>query len=85
MTQSFIVLVLIENVGSYDSLLLHCAPPLGGGPFCDASGNKNIGTSIPIGQEIRCLPYAGFLKAQFNLVPDDSLKNHGVHPVLLGK
>ena len=25
------------------------------------------------------------LKAQFNLVPADILKNHGVHPVLLGK
>ena len=25
------------------------------------------------------------LKAQFNLVPADILKNHGVHPVPLGK
>ena len=25
------------------------------------------------------------LKAQFNLVPADILKNHGVHPVLLGR
>ena len=25
------------------------------------------------------------LKAQFNLVPEDILKNHGVHPVPLGK
>ena len=32
-------------------------------PFFDASGNKNIGTTIPIGQEIRCLPYAGFFSS----------------------
>ena len=31
-TQKFIVLLLIENVGSYDSLLLHCAPPPPGPP-----------------------------------------------------
>ena len=30
-------------------------------PFFDASGNKNIGATIRIGQEIQCLPYAGFL------------------------
>ena len=29
-------------------------------PFFDASGNKNIGATIRIGREIRCLPYAGF-------------------------
>ena len=29
-------------------------------PFLDASGNKNIGASIRIGQEIRRLLYAGF-------------------------
>ena len=26
-TQSFIIYVLTENVGIYNSLLLHCAPP----------------------------------------------------------
>ena len=29
-------------------------------PYFDASGNKNIGATIRIGREIRCLPYAGF-------------------------
>ena len=28
--------------------------------FFDASGNKNIGATICIGREIRCLPCAGF-------------------------
>ena len=27
-------------------------------PFFDAGGNKNIGATIRIGREIRCLPYA---------------------------
>ena len=31
-------------------------------PLFDASQNKNIGTTIRIGREIRYLPYAGFLK-----------------------
>ena len=31
-------------------------------PFFDASGNKNIGATIRIGQEIRCLLYAEFSK-----------------------
>ena len=34
-------------------------------PFFDASGNKNIGATIRIGQEIPCLPYAGFLLDMF--------------------
>ena len=29
-------------------------------PFFDASRNKNIGATIRIGQDIPCLPYAGF-------------------------
>ena len=29
-------------------------------PFFDASKNKNIGATVRIGQEIRCLPYAEF-------------------------
>ena len=29
--------------------------------FLEASGNKNIGTTIRIGREIECFPYAGFL------------------------
>ena len=29
-------------------------------PFLDASGNKNIGATIRISQEILCLPCAGF-------------------------
>jgi hypothetical protein len=29
-------------------------------PFLDARGNKNIGATIRIGQEIWCLPYEGF-------------------------
>ena len=29
-------------------------------PYLDVGGNKNIGATIHIGQEIRCLPYAGF-------------------------
>ena len=29
-------------------------------PYLDASGNKNIGATIRIGQEIRCLQNAGF-------------------------
>ena len=33
-------------------------------PFVDASGNKNIGATIRIGQEIWCVPYAGFFKAK---------------------
>ena len=33
----------------------------GGGPFFYATGNKNIGATIRLGREIRCLPYAGFL------------------------
>ena len=33
-------------------------------PFLDASGNKNIGATIRIGQEILCLPYAGFLNTK---------------------
>ena len=32
-------------------------------PFLDASGNKNIGATIRIGQEIQCLPYAGFFSS----------------------
>ena len=32
-------------------------------PFFDASGKINIGATIRIGWEIRCFPYAGFLKA----------------------
>ena len=32
-------------------------------PFFDASGNENVGTTIIIGREIQCLPYAGFLKS----------------------
>ena len=34
-------------------------------PFLDDSGNQNIGAIIHICQKIRCLPYAGFLKAFF--------------------
>ena len=34
-------------------------------PFFDASGNKNIGATITIRQEIRCLPYAGFFSQFF--------------------
>ena len=30
-------------------------------PLFDSSGNKNIGATIRIGREIRCLPYARFL------------------------
>ena len=29
-------------------------------PFFEASENNNIGATIRIGREIRCLPYAGF-------------------------
>ena len=29
-------------------------------PFFDASGNKNDAATIRIGQEICCIPYAGF-------------------------
>ena len=32
------------------------------------SPQKNIGASIRIGQEIRCLPYVGFFFLQFDLV-----------------
>ena len=28
--------------------------------FFDASGNKNMGATIGIGPEIRCLPYVGY-------------------------
>ena len=35
-------------------------------PFFDASGNKNIGTTIRIGWEIQCLPYAGFFVGTFH-------------------
>ena len=34
---------------------------------------------------LKLLLGALLLKAQFNLVPADILKNHGVHPVPLGK
>ena len=29
-------------------------------PYFDGSGNKNIGATLRIGREIRCLPYEGF-------------------------
>ena len=34
-------------------------------PFFDTSGNQNIGATIRIGQEIRCLPYGGFFLLSF--------------------
>ena len=34
--------------------------------FFDASIKKNIGATICIGQEIRCLPYVGFCFILFN-------------------
>ena len=49
-------------------------------PFFDASGNKNIGASICIGQEILCLPYAGFFQVIFvlkNLGHVDKSGNRG--------
>ena len=35
-------------------------------PFFIASGHKNIGATIRIGREIRCLLYAGFLILAYN-------------------
>ena len=36
--------------------------------FFDGSGNKSIGATMCIGQEIQCLPYAGFLVLNLSLV-----------------
>ena len=46
-------------------------------PFFDASGNKKNGATIRIGQEIWCLPYAGFL------LIDEHLDLVGVYIILL--
>ena len=46
-----------KNVHDYKWQSPH--PPIS--PFFDANGNKNIGATISIDQEIWCLPYAGFL------------------------
>ena len=37
-------------------------------PFFLVSGNKNIGATIRIGREIRCLPYAVFFLSETEII-----------------
>ena len=54
-------------------------------PFFYARGNKNIGATICIGQEILCLPYAGFFHGdEFDDDDEEDEELNGMKTIITG-